>query len=289
MVFHLAGWSLSITTSSLSALNALTDQLLTIRQTTDIAVPPLNKIIFAYGDGNFLQRLRIEAPSLVSNQVYAQIEPLDNAVASAGSPIPIADLTDYPYELAVGENLEAKVITGATAAQTTVLVGLSDGIFPQDPRIQPMVPNTRSWLSTPPGAFPPIPSLLAAQGAIGRMSTARATGTATLTANAWTNVVLTFDQAFPAGDYAIVGMRARSASSLAARLVVKGLNWRPGCIAAAGATTAPTQLDGMPNLFRYGHLGVWGYFNNATPPDVEFLSGAADTAEVVYLDVVKVA
>jgi len=35
-------------------------------------------------------------------------------------------------------------------------------------------------------------------------------------------------------------------------------------------------------------LGNWGEFDHTYPPQVEFLSVSADTAEVVYLDLVKI-
>jgi hypothetical protein len=39
---------------------------------------------------------------------------------------------------------------------------------------------------------------------------------------------------------------------------------------------------------RYGGWGVWGVFDNWTIPTVDYFSSAADTAEVLALDLVKV-
>jgi len=117
----------------------------------------------------------------------------------------------------------------------------------------------------------------------GPIYTVRATGATTLVANTWTNGALTFTQTLPKGTYDIVGMRAQSAGLRAARLVISGLSWRPGCIGC----DADSDLDAP--AFRHGMIGVWGTFTHLTPPTVDFFSASADTAEVVLLDLIKTA
>jgi hypothetical protein len=117
----------------------------------------------------------------------------------------------------------------------------------------------------------------------GEVFTVRATSSTTLTANAWTNGALTFAQSLPRGRYAVVGMRAISAGLIAARLVFPGYAWRPGCI---GYTAENKTED---DVFRGGKLGSWGEFDHDVPPTVDFLSISADTSEVVYLDLIKIA
>lgn len=117
----------------------------------------------------------------------------------------------------------------------------------------------------------------------GEVFTVKCTSATTLVANAWTNGALTFAQTLPRGRYAVVGMRALSAGLVAARLVFPGYAWRPGCVgySAENNTEDPD--------FRGGRIGVWGEFDHDVPPTVDFLSTSADTSEVVYLDLIKIA
>jgi len=117
----------------------------------------------------------------------------------------------------------------------------------------------------------------------GPIFTVRCTNTSTLTAYAWTNGALTFSQTLPTGRYQVVGMRATSTGLLAARLVFTAYSWRPGCV----GHDAVSDLDN--DVFRGGRLGVWGEFDHDTPPTVDFLSVSADTSQVVYLDLIKIA
>jgi hypothetical protein len=129
-----------------------------------------------------------------------------------------------------------------------------------------------AWLSD--GPLTPI---------TGEVFTVRATSATTLVANAWTNGALTFAQSLPRGRYAVVGMRALSAGLVAARLVFPGYPWRPGCIGY------DAENDTEDDVFRGGKMGSWGEFDHDVPPTVDFLSISADTSEVVYLDLIKIA
>lgn len=117
----------------------------------------------------------------------------------------------------------------------------------------------------------------------GNIRAIRATNGSTLVANAWTNGALTFGQTLPVGDYDVVGMAAFSAGLIAARLVFQNENpTRPGCVGY------DTEAEGPQQHFRNGTLGVWGRFNTNAPPTVDFLSISTDSAQVVFLDVLKV-
>lgn len=117
----------------------------------------------------------------------------------------------------------------------------------------------------------------------GEIYTVRATSATTLSPYAWTNGALTFSQVLPAGSYQVVGMHATSATLIAARLVFVGGTWRPGC----PGTDLP--VDTGVNVFRRGNSGIWGEFRHDQPPTVDFLATGADTAETVWLDIIKVA
>jgi len=134
------------------------------------------------------------------------------------------------------------------------------------------ISNALAWLSD--GPIAPV---------TGIMRTVRTTCAITLTAYAWSNGALTFDQTLPAGRYQIVGMRAESTGLIAARLVTPASPWRPGVIGF------DAESDVEPDRFRYGRCGVFSEFDHDAPPTVDFLSVSADTAETVHLDLIKIA
>lgn len=194
-----------------------------------------------------LTQARLESPSLrrLSN---IDIEPFDIAT-EPGTPPLLIDIHDVPKALEAREGLNLKVTTSA-AALPVGLVFLGSG---------PIAP------------------------VVGEVFTVKATASATLTAYAWTNGALTFEQTLPTGRYQVVGMRAKSAGLIAARLVFSGYGWRPGCIGHDAYNDVPNDV------FRAGRLGVWGEFNHDVPPTVDFLSISADTTEEIWLDLIKIA
>ena len=147
-----------------------------------------------------------------------------------------------------GEKLNVEVKNGGTA-HTYALIWLADG------------------------AITPVK---------GSIFTVKATGSTTLTANAWTPVPITFDQDLPAGRYAVVGFRAKSANIIGARLIFVGGTWRPGVI---GVRSYNVDYD---NVFRYGNFGVFGEFEFDQPPQVEVLADTADTSEEFWFDLIQV-
>jgi hypothetical protein len=116
----------------------------------------------------------------------------------------------------------------------------------------------------------------------GKIYTIRATASITLATATWANGALTFGQTLPAGHYQVVGMRVFSANGVAARLFFVGGAWRPG------VPVVNTENDNEWIDFRYGYTGVWGEFDNTVPPSVDVL-GVTDTAQVIYLDLIKTA
>lgn len=117
----------------------------------------------------------------------------------------------------------------------------------------------------------------------GKIYTVRATASATLVTASWVNSgALVFATTLPTGHYQVVGFRAESANQVAARIFFVGYPWRPGVPSASSTVTTE-----WPE-FRYGGLGVWGEFDNTVPPTIDFM-GITDTAETVYLDLIKTA
>lgn len=117
----------------------------------------------------------------------------------------------------------------------------------------------------------------------GKIYSIRATASVTLVTASWVNSgALTFASTLPTGHYQVVGMRTWSANQVASRIFFVGYPWRPGTLAAQA------EASSEPIYFRYGNLGVWGEFDNTVPPTIDFM-GITDTAETVYLDLIKTA
>lgn len=124
--------------------------------------------------------------------------------------------------------------------------------------------------SIPPG---PAPS--------GDIIAMRGTGTTTLTAGSWTNCAITWQDTLPNGTFAVVGLEVIGATVIAGRLIFEDQVERPGCL-------GQSLVSGNgPQLFRYGGLGIWGRFNAYRIPSVEVLGNAADTAQEVYLHLLR--
>lgn len=247
-------------TTALAEVAGLADQSVNVAG-DNITIPPTwNQIIAAWaGMSNatdVLVSARLSAPSMRGKTLLdmANLE----AIAAGGtlepsSPTPLNVYLNKPIQLVSGEFLNhLQAGDGTTAANLcTSIVLLGDGNYAN------------------PYAGMPI-------------QTVRATATTTLTANAWTACTLTLDQQLEAGRYAVIGMRAQSAGAKAARLVMQETAARPGVIAY------DSNADLEHPMFRNGNMGVFGSFVHTAIPQVEFLSLSADTAETVFLDIVKI-
>lgn len=252
---HTAAWLESVdAAAAYNDLTALADQVLTIAGDR-IQIPTLNQVVaFAAGvgsGGNGL--LRFETPSRQgwSRYMVSPVNGRNDGNVEPDSPHKVVDLRANPLVLVPNERALASVHSDTTAAAIQwLLMFLAAGPI------------------TPVG---------------GTINTIRGTGTATLTASAWTAFAITFDETLASGRYQVLGARFQSAGCVAGRLVPVGGGWRPGAV----GTDAQEDLEHP--MFRSGGLGVWMEFENENPPQAEFLSVSADTAEVVYLDVVKVA
>ena len=249
MAFTLVGFTQSVDTSgALTTIAALADPHIRVSG-NDVTVPDaLPNIGSVYALGPNITRAALVSPSIRRRYPF-EVFPTD-ANATPANHFVFTPFT-APISLDSDESLNAQFAeSGAGATRGTVLVWLTDGAYQ---------PATSSEIFT-----------------------IRATGTTTLTANAWTNCSLTFNDTLPAGDYQVVGMAATSTGAQAARLVFSQYAWRPGVIAS-------TSVNAVGNpTFRYGNLGVFGQFSHNTPPSVDFLSNSADTSQTVYLDLVMI-
>lgn len=242
----LVGWAQSIATgNTLNYFNALPDPHVRV-EGPNIICPPLNKVLFIYAGGASITEARLTSPSILKVFEH-QVSPL-NVGAEPLSPLPYADMGENPLDLVATEAVRCRMRGTEAGAEYKVML-----ILLGEKAITPVKLPYR---------------------------TVRATSSTTLTAYAWTNGSLTFDQTLPAGKYRIIGMRAQSAGLIAARLVIPGFAWRPGVIGF------DSNADIDPLRFRFGGMGVLGEFSHDSPPTVDFLSSSADTSEEVWLDLV---
>jgi len=214
----------------------------------DILVPELDQIVYlaAAIDQTVASQVRFRSPSLLEDGFEQYLVQLASGL-TFGSPPQVEDYSKNPIQLRRVEALQMQVLSNPGAASVHYgLVGLADG------------------------------ALVKAEG---RIRTVRCTAAITLSAVAWVNGALTFPTSLRAGRYAVVGMSARSANLVAARLVFPGLAWRPG----VPALNDEAEYD-YP-LFRMGNCGVMGEFDHSSPPTVDLL-GVTDTSEEIFLDLV---
>jgi hypothetical protein len=206
-------------------------------------------LLFAYHEGVTQLRARITSPT-IRQYTPTFIRPINAALLPATLTRPM-NLIRSPLRLKALEEFAIESTNSAAGPNVaTTLLGLS------------------------PGPVTPAPQ--------GDIYTMRGTGTTTVTAQAWSQCAITWADTLPAGRYAVVGLNAFGTTCQAARLIFNEQPWRPGCVGGANDTIIQDEM------FRNGNLGVWGMFNAWAMPNVEFLCNAADTAQTVYMDCMRV-
>lgn len=207
------------------------------------------KLLGAYVGGVGVLRAQLQSPTL-RRLFMAELSPL-SVLQEPGIVQELIDLFEKPYDLKVGEPLEAMITTGGAGIHT-IVVFLGDG---------PVTKDNRPHL------------------------TIMAAGGAAAVANTWTVSPLAFLDVLPAGEFDIIGMRFESTTCVAARLIIPGAAHRPGVLGC----DVPT--DQQAARFRHGEAGVLGHFVSATPPLAQILCTAADAAVVQFaqLDLVQTA
>ncbi|MAH47280.1 hypothetical protein CMI37_15755 [Candidatus Pacearchaeota archaeon] len=254
MSFTLAGFLEDIDAGgAVVNLTALPDAHL-FAQGDNLRVPELNQIlgVFAGLGAGGAGLARLESPTLrnINRLVVSPVNHLADSDAEPSDPPAVMDMRRNPRILTVDEILQAVIDTNTSAAADQwVMVLLGDG--------SPTPPN-------------------------GEIINVRATSATTATARVWSTTVLTFADVLPEGRYQVVGLRAVGATMIAARFVFKPGLWRPGCIGGDAQQTTDHPM------FRNGGMGIWGEFSQTTPPDIEVLCDAADTAQTYDIDLIKV-
>lgn len=247
-MFHLAVWSESVDQAAIAPIAALNDPVLTVAG-DNIQVPSFGTYLMGgAGIGVNLTRAQLQSPSL-RRILNPEINPIRVAASPAGDD-GLLDLFHNPIALDASEQMQAYAAEDAAgASRMNVLAWLGDG------KVESITD--------------PIYTL-------------RATAAQALTAYAWTNAPITFDQVLPVGSYGIVGARYIGTTAIAFRFVFQGQTPRPGGI----GQTALSNID-VRNQ-RYGGWGLWGVFESVAQPTVDFLAAAADASEVLAIDLIKV-
>lgn len=216
----------------------------------EITIPDgVPNVVGAYfgSDTMALGRLRSPRLRLIAD---LDIDPLDQAVEPTSRPA-WQDLFESPVRLEPGEAMTAQGANdGGGAEQQRAIVFLGDG------PVQPVSP--------------------------GEIRSVRFTASITCVAETWVNGAITFDQELRGGDYQIVGLNVVSATLIAARLVIPGSAWRPGCIGF------DSVADIGPSRFRHGRSGMWGQFNANQQPTLDLLAASTDSSQEGVMDLVRV-
>lgn len=248
MTFHLAAYFEDVAAAAaLTQVNALTDGMLSIRNNSFILQRD-TEVIWMWLGGTSLSRARLVSASFrqITNP---EVRPYDQADTPSDDPN-VMDLRRRPLRVKAQEELELQT-TNTLAMGTenhTGLIALDMGIIP-------------------------APS--------GPMYTLRGASTTAAVADTWTEIVTTFDDDLPGGNWIVVGLEIISADCRGARLIFENQFWRPGVPGNTDLGNRPWE----PSID--GSLGIFGRFTAFRFPTVEVLCGAATAAHEIYLKVMR--
>ena len=235
-----------------SAVAAVPDQHMKIDDDI-IYIADLNQIAaFGVASGDVISKAYLSSPSL-RRLALIDIFPIRQSDDFAEFNA-VHWKTENPIPLATNEGLEAYVYTnvGAPVDNTIIAVWLSDG---------PIAP------------------------VFGEIFHVNASATIVQLDKTWVNTEIDFRQTLPVGRYQVVGAYCWMTDALLFRFVFVGEAHRPGgvCGIALDSPCPPIQRD--------GGLGVWGEFDQITPPSIDILGNveAAGTDVQLVLDLIKVA
>ena len=227
----------------------------------NIRVPSYNQLVYSWGglgsggDGT----LALTSPSM-RDEGKLYINPINHMAdsdAETSDPIAVYDIRNNPRPLVSDENASVVANSNTSAAAF-------------------------QWLFVSFAAGPLTP-------VSGNIITQRATSSTTVTARTWTDCTLSFTNNLQFGSYQIVGLRGVGATMVGARVNFKGSSgigenqwYRPGvaCSDSSISTSAPGS--------RFGESGVFGVFQSTTPPSIEVVCDAADSAQEFFLDLIQI-
>lgn len=249
MNFHLLAFEkASAGGVTLEDVPGIQDDIIALNQSNHYLLPQDMQVRFAYVLSPNATLAQISTPHLRQVALPA-IEPLD--IGTNVTSLPAIDWNRPPW-CRVMQNDELTMLQSDNAGGAIQKVGIM-GLFVND---NVNVPQNEIY-------------------------TLRATSAVTTNVRTWSTTTITFDQTIAVGTYSIVGMDCIGANVIAARLILPGGGFRPGCL---GRTTQATKPD---LRFRKGYLGEWGTFTNTAPPSVQLLTSGAGVTQEIILDVIK--
>lgn len=218
------------------------------RQNNEYQIPEDLKIIGAYAGAAANVRARLITPSL-SLRGNPQIVPISGTLLPAVDPN-FMDFTDHPISIRKEENLRAEMESNSATAALVALI-VADKEWTKN-----INRSGLHWI--------------------------RGTVNVTTVANVWAGPgPLVLDESLEGGSYVVYGMQAFFATALAARLVFQNQYYRPGCLGQATAVSRSAPAF-------WGGLGVWGYFDTYSLPQLEVIdTAAAAVSYTVWLLVAK--
>lgn len=247
--FHLAAFRGSVTNGTTNtAIAGVNDNILTKASSGAFLAPDGSRIVLGSSGGVNASRSRINTPAMRAVGL-PYIAPIGTGVTNQAPPN-IANYTSFgPMPAAADEISVEATHTDAGAQIQWALMWLRFG--------------RKEW--TP-----------------GMKYRLRATSAITGVVGSWASGAITFDQTLPSGIYEIQGMDAFGTNLLGARLIFPGGGWRPGCLArnAVASQNSP--------IFTDGTLGAFGQFDSVNVPQLEIYVEAANSAQEVYIDMVRI-
>lgn len=250
MAFHLAAFKATVAAAaSYADLSLANDQHFTMSASGKAIMPYSARLKAMYALGATLSAGRLYAPSL-RDIVYPELHPIDLVAAVPDLPAIIIPEPGFEPRVVAGEEVNFQTSNsagGATDAQAAF-----------------------GWFESRPESAPP-----------GVVHTLRLSATITTSAYAWVSGTMTPSDTLPSGKYAVVGMHCFGTGMLAARLVPTEGGPRPGVLAQA-----TVGLDPWP-WFRYGRMGKFLEFYNTSLPNLEVFNSGANSAQTVFLDIVR--
>ena len=245
---HLLAWSALINNAAEVDVAPVPDPVITVQNAHFLPQQDV-RLNWACVMSATLSRARFATPK--TRQVTNPwIRPINVAVTPASNP-PMAWWVDSPFVFRALEEIQL-LATSAVAMGTERFTGLASINV----------------------GFQPIPQ--------GDIYPLRFTSTTAATANAWTQLTVTWQDTLPQGTYAIVGLEVFSANAQAARLILQGQQYRPGAVSI-------TALANRQNfIFVERKVGVLGQFVQTAMPIVEVLANAADASHEGYLQIIRI-
>lgn len=246
--FHLSAMRASVAVGTTFAAITRVSDQQIADNGTSFLSPEMASIRFAAAGGTNISRSRINTAAMREVSL-PEIAPLNNAL-TIPSPANLADFGSVGVRPNRGDAVGVDAIhTDAGAQVMYALLWWSFG----------------RW--NPPG---------------GKEYRVRFSSAITAVVGSWAGGSITFDQNLPGGKYVVTGMDIFGTNLLAARIVFPGGGYRPGVMARNAITGVPRPE------FTNGSLGAFGEFDALAIPQIEVYAEAANTAQVGYLDLVKV-